>query len=147
MKFCDICGNDIEDHASKCPFCGNAQKKSKSNSVVKTRQLQKINIKIGLPTVSEALRLTKQKMNLARQNHVGVLKIVHGYGSTGKGGKIRIELRKELEKMSNIGIISNIIYGENFTPNACKQLLRRFPDLKDDNDLNKGNKGITLIEL
>jgi hypothetical protein len=144
-KICQLCGNEIEGNLSKCPHCGQVQKILSQKPVPKP--LKVFNIKIGLPTVSEALRIAKGKMNSARHNHVKIVKLVHGYGSTGKGGKIRVELRRELLRMKNDGILHDVIFGEDFTTNNCKQLFRRFPELKEDEDKNRGNKGITLVEL
>ena len=143
MQNCQRCGNEI--NSNKCPYCGHTQ--SGVNSTTKIKSIQKVNIKIDLPTVAEALRIAKQKINSARSNNVCVLKIVHGYGSTGKGGKIRIELRKELFKMKSKRLIGDVIFGEDFSTNKCKQLIRRFSELKKDEDFNRGNKGITLVEL
>ena len=143
MQNCQKCGNEIE--SNKCPHCGHSQSVIKSN--IKTKSIQKVNIKIDLPTVSEAIRIAKQKINSARTKGVGVLKLVHGYGSSGKGGKIRIELREELLKMKSRRMISDVIFGEDFSRNKCKQLLRRFPELKDEEDFNHNNKGVTLVEL
>lgn len=147
MSLCQRCGNELPGNSSKCPYCGHLMKNGNSASAISPKQCKKINIKIGLPTVSEALREAKAQISQARRNHIGVVKLVHGYGSTGKGGAIRVELRKELEKMKNTRLINEVVYGENFSPNRCKQLLRRFSELKNDEDLNKGNKGITLVEL
>jgi len=143
MRTCQRCGNEI--NTSNCPYCGHSQPGKIPTS--KAKSIQKVNIKIDLPTVSEAIRISKLKINSARTKGISVLKLVHGYGSSGKGGKIRIELREELFKMKNIGLISNVIFGEDFSTNKCKQLLRRIPEIKNDEDFNRGNKGITLVEL
>ena len=145
MKLCDRCGNEIDN--TKCPYCGMIQKNAVRNQNPIPQQIKKINIKIGLPTVNEATRRAKQELTRARKNQQAVVKLVHGYGSSGKGGKIRIALRDELRRMKNTGIVHNVIPGEEFTPKACKQLLRRFSFLKNDEDLNQHNKGITIVEL
>ncbi|MFP4548886.1 MAG: hypothetical protein ACLFQM_12205 [Fidelibacterota bacterium] len=147
MKLCERCGNEIDISALKCPYCGMIQQQKTGLPTTKSPQIEKINIKIGLPTVNEALRRAKQELHRARRNQYAVVKLVHGYGSSGEGGKIRIALRDELRRMKNTGIIRNVIPGEEFTPKACKQLLRRFSFLRDEEDLNQHNKGITIVEL
>lgn len=147
MSRCAICGNIYDINYVKCPFCGHFQTSHVSTIEKKHNKILKINVKIDMPTVSEAIRLAKHKLADASRNKVAVVKLVHGYGSTGKGGKIHIALREELIKMKNIGMVKDVIPGEVFTPKHCKQLIRRFPELKKDDDCNRGNKGITLIEL
>ncbi len=83
------------------------------------------------------------------RNNVNVLTLIHGYGSSGKGGVIRLECRKVLEFLKNKGIISDFIPGEDFNKRsgAVKALLRRYPQLGQDKHLNRGNRGITLVIL
>ncbi|MBN2280514.1 MAG: hypothetical protein JXQ65_08040 [Candidatus Marinimicrobia bacterium] len=145
MKTCEQCGNEIQNNLKICPHCGFTQ--SSVKKAAKSKSFQKINLKIDLPTVDEALQSARRKINTARSKGLGVLKLVHGYGSSGVGGRIRIELRKELLQMKTRHLVRNVIFGEDFTPAKCKQLLRRFPELEKDEDYQRRNKGITLVEL
>ncbi len=63
-----------------------------------------------------------QEMKVSR---VKVLKLIHGYDSTGRGGKIRIGIRNELATMQRRGLIKDYIPGEEFGPNpsAVKRIL------------------------
>jgi hypothetical protein len=80
---------------------------------------------------------------------LSVLTLIHGYGSSGKGGVIRFECRKNLEFMRSRGRISDFIPGEAFNrkSGSIKTLLRRFPQMSSDKNLNRGNKGITLVVI
>ena len=49
------------------------------------------NIKENLPTVDEALAALRNELMSARHQGIKVVKIVHGYGSSGKGGAIKQE--------------------------------------------------------
>ena len=51
-----------------------------------------INVKSDLHSVNEALQRRGQNIALARQDKSVVLEIVHGYGSSGVGGDIRVAL-------------------------------------------------------
>ena len=60
-----------------------------------------------MPLVEEALgrmRIGLQEMRVSRAKAV---KLIHGYGSTGRGGKIRDAVRDELAVMKRRKIISD----------------------------------------
>ena len=78
-----------------------------------------------------------------------MLKLVHVYGSTGKGGRLRTSLREVLDALHAAGRIGSIVTGESFSifDAASRGLLDRYPDLRRDSDLERGNPGVTLVEL
>lgn len=78
-----------------------------------------------------------------------MLKIVHGYGSTGAGGDIRIAVQKRLHELSRGGQIRGCIFGENWAKadEATWRLLRTQAELKSDPDLGRRNRGITIVLL
>jgi len=49
-----------------------------------------------MPTVAEALQLLERELVRSRQAGGKVVKLIHGYGSTGAGGEIRIAVQKRL---------------------------------------------------
>jgi hypothetical protein len=108
-----------------------------------------VNLKHDLPPVSEALQRLDRELALARRDGVNFLKIVHGYGSTGAGGDIRIAVQKRLHELAESGEIRGCIFGEDWSTSdeASWRLLQRKPELKSDSDLGRGNKGITVVVL
>ncbi|MCU1299996.1 MAG: hypothetical protein JWQ87_280 [Candidatus Sulfotelmatobacter sp.] len=46
-----------------------------------------------MPQVSEALQRLGRELAVARQEKIKLIKLVHGYGSTGAGGDIRIAVQ------------------------------------------------------
>ena len=102
-----------------------------------------------MPSVTEAqIRLTRE-LQLARRCGAAILKLIHGYGSTGVGGDLRIALQASLCQMADRGEIRNCIYGENWrkSDDRAWALVKRFPALKDDSDFGKQNRGITIVVL
>ncbi len=108
-----------------------------------------VNLEQGLPTVKQALNRLQQEIRVARLERIRLLTLIHGYGSSGKGGAIRQECRKTLDYLLNRGDICVVIYGEDFSRRhgAVKQLLRRFPRLVTHPHLNNRNRGITLVQI
>jgi hypothetical protein len=52
------------------------------------------NVEAGLPTLDEARRMVAAEIKQAKREGGKVLKVIHGYGSTGKGGVLCDGLRK-----------------------------------------------------
>ncbi|MCK5851507.1 Smr/MutS family protein [bacterium] len=141
---CERCGNPYPPERGICPYCSAAPKGKIRRSKIKTE-----NIKKNLPTVEEARRLMDVKIANAKSNGIKIVKIVHGYGSSGKGGKIKIAIIKTLNKKKSEGRIKEWIAGENFSTLDVKtrEMIKIYPKLKSDSDLNKRNIGISLVFL
>jgi DNA-nicking Smr family endonuclease len=99
--------------------------------------------------VPEALSRLDREIAVARQEGTALVKIVHGYGSSGAGGDIRIAVQARLRQMAESGQISNCIFGENWSKSDATtwRLLRQRGELKRDNDLGRANQGITIVVL
>lgn len=108
-----------------------------------------MNLKSGMPQVHEALQRLDRELALARQEKATLLKLIHGYGSTGAGGDIRIAAQKRLLELAQNGQIRGCIFGEDWSKSedAAWRLLQSHPDLKTDSDLGRRNRGITIVLL
>jgi hypothetical protein len=100
-----------------------------------------------MPLVHEALQRLDRELALARQENAKLLKIIHGYGSTGTGGEIRIAVQKRLMEMTEAGRIRGCIFGENWSKSdeTSWKLLQSHSNLKNDPDLGRNNLGITIV--
>lgn len=112
-------------------------------------RIETVQMKSGMPTADEARRRLVSELQRARSTGVAVLKLVHGYGSTGKGGRLRTALRAQLSVLGGEGRIGSVVAGEAFSifDADTRGLLDRYPELRRDADLERGNPGITLVEL
>ncbi len=100
-----------------------------------------------MPSVPEALQRLDREISTARQQRQSHLKVIHGYGSTGVGGDIRVALQRRLQELAQTGEIRGCIFGENWskTDEATWRVLQKQPELKKDADLGRGNQGISVI--
>ena len=100
-----------------------------------------------MPSVSQALLRLDREITLARQQGLGLLKIVHGYGSSGVGGDIRVAVQARLRELANAGHIRGCIYGEDWSSGDEQTwtILKTHPGLKNDPDLGRKNLGITIL--
>jgi len=108
-----------------------------------------INLESSMPLVRDALAQLERELARARQQRDPVVKLIHGYGSTGAGGDIRIAAQKRLRELEDQGAVRGFIFGENWTAydSQAWDLLKRHPALKHDPDLGRGNRGITIVLL
>jgi len=96
------------------------------------KPLETLNIKDTMPTAEAAWTHCEGAMEGARLRGVRILKVVHGYGSGGVGGKIRRRVRAGLAKLLDAQRLGGVV---------------AFPALRGDADYGKGNEGITLVRL
>ena len=108
--------------------------------------IKTVNLKADMPPVREALERFDWEITRARQEGISILKIIHGYGSGGSGGDIRIAVQKRLHDLKECGDISAYIFGEAWSKSddTSWQLLKAHPELKSDLDLGRGNRGISF---
>lgn len=150
MVPCHVCGNEIEPGSSVCRFCASEQLSPGQLQDQKGIFNQKtVNLERGRPTVETALRRLVLEVATARREGVRLLTVIHGYGSSGKGGVIREECRKALDHMRYRKEISDFIPGEEYSSKAgpAKALLRRYPQMARDRNLKIKNPGITVVVL
>ena len=151
MKACIVCGNDIEDTEWQCPFCKSPQpSQATKGSFASPRkeQIRTVNLKEGLPVVEDALSSMRREISDARACRVKVLKLVHGYGSTGTGGKIKRAVQVELASMHLQGQIRMYVVGDDYAVSVAGQELRaRYPELLRSRRQDFENRGITFVEL
>lgn len=143
---CEVCGNEIEVASAQCPYCDAAVELS---SGVHGPQQKTVNLERGMPLVGEALTRLGREIEQAGLEHCRVLTLIHGYGSSGRGGAIRQEVRAQLQYLKHRGAINDLVAGEEFSTrsNFSRRLLHRFPFLRSHRDLNRSNPGITLVIL
>lgn len=113
------------------------------------QQFKTINIEAGYPTLDEARRQVIEEIRNAKRAGTKVLKIIHGYGASGKGGVLCIGLRKSFKLRKKEGIIKDFIPGEDFSifNPVTLSLLETLPVLRGDPDLNATNEGVTFLWL
>ncbi len=106
-----------------------------------------VNIEEGMPVVDVALRRLSGELAAARAHRVVVVKFIHGYGSSGTGGRLRVAIQRELERLKVKGAIKSWIPGEKWEIFNIEAI--RFLDscevLRMDKDLGRHNNGISMV--
>jgi hypothetical protein len=112
-------------------------------------RLRVVNLEEGFPTRDQAYEKLEAALVRARKDGTRVLKVIHGYGSTGAGGVLRFAVRSFLRQSKERGEIAMFVNGESWSSYDARSqaLLAKAPNLLLDSDLGRGNKGITLVLL
>ena len=108
---------------------------------------KEINLEEGMPTVDEAMSYLKMSITLCKQNRIGCLAVIHGYGSSGKGGVIRVKARQWLNAQVRNGTIKTVINGEDFDVLNFKALELKSKYGELEKLLKVCNHGITIVEI
>ena len=111
--------------------------------------IRTFNVKADMPSLDEARRTVIEQIRRAKREKVRVLKVIHGWGSTGRGGTLCVGLRKSFKLRKKEGVIREFIPGEDFSifNGTVLDLLDAVPELRGDPDLNATNEGVTLLWL
>jgi len=107
------------------------------------------NIKADMPAADQAAVRVSAALATGRQLGASAVKIIHGYGSTGRGGRIRTETRRCLAEKKAKGAIRDYIPGEAFSifNGATLKAFSVCPELRRDADLDRQNNGVTIVIL
>ena len=99
--------------------------------------------------MAQALERLERDLREARACEAKVVRVIHGYGSSGRGGKIRDAVRRELGRKLARGEVRAVVPGENYssTTNAGRDLLSRFKELKTTERSDTHNPGLTIVEM
>ena len=109
--------------------------------------IRELNLEQGRPTVDQALGWLEAELNAARKMNTPLMKLIHGYGSSGKGGRIRTASRRYLEEAAAQGRITTYLPGERFSifDETARRAMQRYPQLRQDRDLDAENRGVTFV--
>jgi len=109
--------------------------------------MKQIDLEEGRPDVATAMVRLNNRIHAARATGDRACKIIHGYGSTGKGGAIKSACLSELRGYKRRGFIKDFCPGEKFGPFSedGRRMVAAFPELNRDRDWARMNDGITVI--
>lgn len=148
MKTCAVCGEPLAPGAAVCPFCETPQAPAPGTRAAGPA-VRNVDVEAGLPTVAEALRRLEAQLDRARADGVGVVRVIHGWGSAaGGGGKIRAAARRWLQDQLAARRVRGVTHGDRFTHTTPegRDFLRRHPALRATERTDRENPGITFVE-
>ena len=140
---CLECGNP-RGMGGECTQCGS---KTPPHSLSDTLVF---NLKQDGPTVEEAMERLRDCLRTATNLGVKAIILIHGYGSSGQGGRIKWALHEALENNHFSDRVDEYHFGEHtaYGSEAYHALLRRRPSLKAHlKHFKEGNAGMTVLIL
>lgn len=102
-----------------------------------------VNLEEGMPLVHEALTRLDRELALARQQRCPLVKLIHGYGSSGVGGDIRIAVQKRLRELQERAAVRLCIFGEDWSSSDAQTwaLLKSQPRSRRTRTWADGTRG------
>ena len=111
--------------------------------------IEKIDVESGSLTVKEAVATVEIELERAKFAGKNVLKIVHGYGSSGTGGEIKKAVFLLLKTLKKHKKIIDFCPCEKFgfTQKNYNFLIKKYPNLLIDDNIKNLNSGATIVFL
>lgn len=110
------------------------------------KKVAELNLERGFPTVEEALRGFESKLLTYKGQGSKAVIVIHGYGSSGVGGKIASSVRDRIKGPSMTGLVRQACPGEHWQERK-REFLAVCPSLSDYDYRISGNRGVTVILL
>lgn len=108
-----------------------------------------IDIKSDKQTVAEAIAQFLVEVDAYKKGGYKVMKVIHGYGSHGVGGAIRLAFLKKCQDLKNRHIIEDYTCCDKWIDkNVVKKIATNYcPDLLADKELFHINSGCSIVIL
>jgi hypothetical protein len=109
-----------------------------------------LNLKFDNPSAEEALERLTISLRRASEVNIKAMIVIHGYGASGEGGRIRWTVHNALKNNYFSDRVNEYHFGEQtaFGSDAYHALLRRRPGLKGYlKHFKEGNAGMTVLIL
>ncbi len=111
-----------------------------------TNKVVELNIECGNPNVDTAISKMKNALTTYKRQGYRAVIVIHGYGSTGVGGSIKVAVTKCLSENSLCGIVRSFVGGEQWF-NRKREMLSICKGLGNYERRVSGNNGITVVVL
>ena len=138
---CLHCGNP-RPLLGDCAHCGSSElPQALTDTTV-------LNLEAGGPTVEEALDRLTQHVRGASEAGIRALIVIHGYGSSGSGGRIKWAVREALESNHFSDRVDEYHFGEDLAvaSSSYQAVMKRRPGLKQHlSQFKIGNAGMTVL--
>lgn len=108
-----------------------------------------VNIEAGKPVVEVGKKKLHLEIVTAKRQGIKALKIIHGYGSSGVGGRLKQGILEFLAARKKENVVKAFVTGEDWSifNQTARDIMEQCNDLRKDNDLGNSNPGITIVLL
>jgi hypothetical protein len=106
-----------------------------------------INIEAGMPIVEVGQKRLYLEIVTAKRQGIIALKVIHGYGSSGVGGRLKKGVLEYLAAKKKEGLVKAFVPDEDWSifNQDSRDIMEQCDDLRKDNDLGNSNLGITIV--
>lgn len=109
-------------------------------------KVKEVDLERGMPTVDAAVRTMVDQLGTCKRTGFRAVILVHGYGSSGVGGKIKAAVSAALREPRLSGLVRETCPGERWA-DGKRDFLSTCPQLRDHEVRIAGNQGVTVVLL
>ena len=109
-------------------------------------KVKEVNLERGFPTVAVAMSRLTNELTTAKMSGYKAMVIIHGFGSSGEGGRIKAATGKKIKEPMFRGIIKDAVRGEEWASKK-KGFIGHCSQLKEFERHISGNEGVTVLLL
>mgnify|MGYP003705415629 CR=1 FL=1 len=122
---CPECGNYRRALEVSCPYCNSEEKPLTAK---KSTGIYTLNLETGLPTVARALEKFEDSIIKLSATSIAMVRVIHGYGSSGIGGRIKEAVHQHLIYGKQASMIDRFCAGEDLvsSKSAYKEMPRKW---------------------
>ncbi|HZK01539.1 MAG TPA: Smr/MutS family protein [Anaerovoracaceae bacterium] len=110
------------------------------------KKIKVLNLESGYPTADTAVRNMTNYLLTCKRQRIRAVVLIHGYGSSGSGGKIKRAVTAKLKDPSLVGVVRASCPGELWLDKKST-MLGLCPALKEYEVKISGNNGVTAVLL
>lgn len=142
-SFCLQCGNPILAMVATCPHCGGTD----LEFARETLRVRRIDVGHDNLTVHQARVVLDKEIATSVKNLDDFLVIVHGHGSSGTGGKIKVMVHDYARSLMASKALKDFIKGEDLTRTSAssRRVSSNYPPIKLLNEWNRRNSGLSIF--
>lgn len=109
-------------------------------------KVKEVNLERGYPTVELAVRELVNHLTTCKRQGCRAVIVIHGYGSSGTGGRIKLAVKSKLKESSLRGLVQGYCGGEQWIDKK-QEMLDHCSQLKQFSAYISGNRGLTVVLL
>lgn len=109
-------------------------------------KVKEVNLEYGQPTVDMALQNMINQLSTCKGQGYKAVILIHGYGSSGVGGSIKIAVRNKLKEPLLSGIVRSHCGGEHWHEKR-REMVGICQPLSNYSRKIEGNQGVTVVLL
>lgn len=108
-----------------------------------------LNVKEHNTSPDYAVHILDMEIKQAGPQNIGAIIVIHGYGSSGRGGAMKQQIHAYLEQQKKFGKIKDFVKGEQWSDSneIVPAMKKQFDELILNSQISNLNSGVSVVWL